>query len=168
MSLRSWRIVSAAVPASESVASGWRMLRTGVLPAEGSPCVVTQMLHSHLRTGSARYCWEANRVPGSWRIVDNDPRGVCVRSCLCSVVGLTQTARYGGFCVPTVGTIGRGLASGHGWRSVDAKVAPPTLARLSCGFENQQRSENSVPQADHRVVHLALLIEAGDFQVQLA
>ena len=114
------------------------------------------------------YCWEANRVPGSWRIVDSDPRGVCVRPCPCSVVRPAQTAPYGGFCVPTVGTIGCGLESGYGWRSVDAKVAPPAFARLSCGFENQQRSENSVPQADHRVVHLTLLIEAGDFQVQLA
>ena len=60
MSLRSWRIVSAAVPASESAASGWPMLRTGVLPVEGFPCVLIQMLLSHLRTGSARYCWEEN------------------------------------------------------------------------------------------------------------
>ena len=54
MSLRSWRIASAAVPASESAASGWPMLRTGVLPVEGFPCVLIQMLLSHLRTGSAR------------------------------------------------------------------------------------------------------------------
>ena len=143
MSLRSWRIASAAVPASESAASGWPMLRTGVLPVEGSPCVLIQMLLSHLRTGSARYCWEANRVPGSWRIVDNDPRGVCVRSCPCSVVRPAQTAPYGGFCVPTVGTIGCGLESGYGWRSVDAKVAP-RLSRV-CRADSRISSEVRIP-----------------------
>lgn len=61
MSLRSWRIASAAVPASESATPGWPMLRTVVLPVDGSPCLLIQMLFSLLRNGSARYCREANR-----------------------------------------------------------------------------------------------------------
>ena len=164
MSLRSWRIVSAAVPASESAASGWPMLRTGVLPVEGFPCVLIQMLLSHLRTGSARIagkrigCRDLGELLIAIRVESAfDP----------AVFGRLSRADR---------TLRRILRAdcrhdrmwARKWLRLEVsrcESGTPAFARLSCGFENQQRSENSVPQADHRVVHLTLLIEAGDFQV---
>jgi len=81
-------------------------------------------------------------MPGSWRIVDNDPRGVCVRSCPRSVVGPTQTAPYGGFCVPTADTIRGSKVATVGGQSM--RKWHPRLSRV-CRADSRISSEVRIP-----------------------